>query len=110
MEQTSLIAKFAVILLSLLSTGVYALAIFLSCYFVKKIDFKNFFVKLTPLLGVVLVLLLTPFIFPPLNFIFQKLFDPLLNPGRGILHSLEGLFLTVVLWYIYRSFSKGGDN
>lgn len=106
MEQTSLVAKFAVILLSLLSSGVYALAICLSYYLVKKINFKDFFVKLTPLLGLVLVLLLTPFIFPPLNFVFQKLFDPLINPGRGILHSLEGLFLLAVLWYIYKSFSK----
>lgn len=106
MEQTSLIVKFATIFVSLLSTGVYALAVYLSYYLVKKIDFKNFFVKLTPLLGLVLVLLLTPFIFPPLNFIFGKLFDPLLNPGRGILRPLEGLLLLAVLWYIHKSFSK----
>lgn len=106
MEQTSLIAKLAAILVSFLSTGVYALAIYLAYYLVKKIDFKNFFAKLTPLLGVVLVLVLTPFIFPSLNFIFQKLFDPLLNPGRGILRPLEGLLLVAVLWYIHKSFSK----
>lgn len=110
MEQTSLTAKFAVILLSLLSSGVYALAIYLSYYLVKKMNFKDFFVKLTPLLGLVLVLFLTPFIFPPLNFIFQKLFDPLINPGKGLLHPLEGLFLLGLLWYICRNLAKGGDN
>lgn len=88
------------IVISLLSTGLYAAAIYLSFYFVKRLNLPNSFAPLTPLLGLILILVLTPFVFSPLNLIFGKILDPLLNPGGGILHSLEGLFLVGLLWYV----------
>lgn len=111
MSQTQLAAQAITgVVVSLLNTGLYALALFLSFSFVRRINFKDYFVTLTPLLGLVLVLLLTSFIISPLTLIFNKLFDPLINPGKGFLHPLEGLFLVSVLWYIRKNFSKGGDN
>lgn len=90
------------LVVSLLSTGLYAAAIYLSYYFVKRIDFKNTFAPPTPLLGLILILILTPFILSPLNFVFNNLFDFLINPGGGLLRSLEGLFLAGMFFYIYK--------
>lgn len=89
------------IVISLLSTGLYATAVYLSFYFVKRLNLPNSFAPLTPLLGLVLILILTPFVFSPLNLIFGKILDPLLNPGGGILHLLEGLGLVGILLYSY---------